>query len=257
MFILKKIITQFFMPLPFVLELLIIGVVLLWFTKRQAAAKILLTAATLLLLAMGFGILSDSALKKLENTYPPLDIEAAREAGIQWVVVLAGGHSSDASLPVTSQLAPETQVRLNEGIRIYRRLHGARLLVSGGRVFDPKTSAELMAKLARELGVNPGDIVLEDTSQDTDDEARLIEPMLGKQRFILVTSASHMPRSMALFTARGMQPIPAPVCHYIHEDEKTSPGDFFPMLLKIHNCEIVIHETLGLVSAEIKEAFQE
>lgn len=256
MFILKKVITQFFMPIPFVLGLLIMGIALLWFKKRQVAARIMLTVATLMLLAMGFGLFSDSALMKLENTYPPLDIETAQQAGIRWVVVLAGGHSSDPGLPVTSQLAPETQVRLNEGIRIYRSLRGAKLLLSGGRVFDPKSSAELMAELARELGVNPKDIVLEDESQDTEDEARLIKPMLGKQRFILVTSASHMPRSMALFTARAMQPIPAPVCHYIHADERITPWDFFPLLPRIHNCEIVIHETLGLLSAELKEALE-
>ncbi len=255
MFIVKKIVTQFFMPIPFVLQLLIIGTALLWFTRRQVAAKIVLTTATILLFGMGFGFLSDHALYKLENTYPPLDIEAAQQAGIRWVVVLAGGHSSDAGLPVTSQLMPETQVRLNEGIRIYRQLNGAKLLLSGGKVFDPKSSAELMAGLARELGVKPGDIVLEDTSKDTDDEARLIKPMLGDQRFILVTSASHMPRSMALFTARGMQPVPAPVCHYFHREDTITPGDFFPRLDKIRNCQIVIHETLGLLAAEIKEAF--
>ncbi|MCK9263422.1 MAG: hypothetical protein M0R18_06365 [Deltaproteobacteria bacterium] len=58
--------------------------------------------------------------------------------GVQWVVVLAGGHVSNESLPVTSQLLDETLVRLAEGIRIQQNLPGARLLVSGGCISSPR-----------------------------------------------------------------------------------------------------------------------
>ncbi len=252
-FILKKIISQMLMPLPVVLELLIAGLILLWFTKKQLAAKIVISLAALLLMISGFGILSDRLLARLEHMYPPVDIQAARQTGVKWVVVLGGSHVTDPDLPLTGVLTPETQARLNEGIRILRRIPHAKLLLSGGSAFDPRSDAEVMAGLAVDLGVDPGDIVLEDESLDTDDEARLIRPMVGKDRFVLVTSAYHMPRSMALFTARGMQPIPAPTCYYSHDRNGLSPGMFFPAADNLMNCEIAAHEILGLLAIQIRE----
>lgn len=251
MFVLKKIISALFMPVPIVLCLFMAGLILLWLNRRQAAARVMLTIGTILFLLAGYGILSDAALKRLEYQYPVLDLEAAREAGVKWVVVLAGAHDTDDSLPVTSQLAPETQARLIEGIRIHRNLPGTRLLVSGGKVFDSRTSAELMARLAKDLGVNLGDISLEDRSKDTHDEAVLLRPVLGKQPFVLVTSAYHMPRSMGLFRAQGMHPIPAPSCHYIHHTRKATPGSFFPGVRGIRNSELAFHEILGILTARI------
>ncbi len=255
MFIMKKVISGILMPVPFILELLIAGLILLWFTKRQVAAKLIITLATFLLLLAGFGIVSDTILYRLENMYPPLDIQAARQGNVSWVVVLAAGHTSDRSLPVTSQLAPDTQVRLNEGIRLHRKLPGSRLLVSGGKFVDPVPVAALMAELARDLGVEPRDIVLEDRSKDTEDEAEFIKPMVGKDRFILVTTASHMPRSMALFEEQGMHPMPAPVGHAVIDTGKTGPSSFFPGAARLRNSELMAHEVLGLLSIEIRQAF--
>lgn len=250
MFVLKKIISEFFMPVPIVLGLLIVGLILLRSKRRQAVGRVALAIGTIVLLLAGYGILSDAALKKLEYRYPVLNIEAAREAGVKWVVVLAGAHDSDERLPATSQLAPETQARLIEGIRIYRSLPGARLIVSGGKVFDSRTSAELMAGLAKELGVDSNDIVLEDRSKDTRSEAVFLKPVLGKQPFVLVTSAYHMPRSMGLFRALGMQPIPAPSCHNIHHARKITPHSFFPDAKGVRASELVLHEVLGILGAK-------
>lgn len=257
LFLLKKIVSQFFMPVPVIAGLLLAGLVLLRFTRRRRAAGALLAAATLAFLFMGYGVFSDSILAGLERRYPPLDIQAARDAGIQWVVVLAGGHVSSESLPVTSQLLDETLVRLVEGIRIQQGLPGARLLVSGGCISDPEASAALMAELARGLGVDPADIVVEGVSRDTYEEALLIRPMIGRQKFVLATSAYHMPRSMALFRAQGMQPVAAPVGHRIIGRDYLSVRSFFPHAARLRNAEIVIHEMLGILQAYLTGKFRQ
>jgi uncharacterized SAM-binding protein YcdF (DUF218 family) len=251
MFVLKKIVSGMFMPLPLVLELLVAGIVLLWFTRRQVLGKIVVTAAMFLLLFEGFGVFSDIVLDKLESMYRPVDIREVREARVKWVVVLAGGHTVDGRLPVTSQLAQETQVRLIEGIRIFRALPESMLLVSGGGVFSPVSSAELMARLAADLGVDPKRIVVENMSRDTGEEADLIRPMVREEPFVLVTSAYHMPRSMALFEARGMRPVAAPTCHYSLYPDSVSPREFFPEARKIRTAEIVVHEVLGLIALQL------
>ena len=254
MFLLKKIVSGMLMPVPLVLELLIAGVLLLWFTRRQILGKALVTAGMLLLLLEGFGVLSQFALSRLENMYSPVAIREARDAGVKWVVVLAGGSSENGALPVTSQLAPETQVRVNEGIRILRGLPGARLIVSGGRVFGAVPAAELMERLAVELGVSPKALVREDRSRDTGEQAVFIGPLVKNEPFVLVTSAYHMPRAMALFRARGMSPIAAPTGHYASSPGGPDLFDFFPRADQLSLSEIVAHELLGLLAFQLSEA---
>jgi len=228
------------MPMSILLVLFFFGIITLWSTKRQRAAKIFLTVSCLLLVFLSYGFLSYWPLEKLESLYPPLDVKMTRLNNINWVVVLAGDEQ-------------ETVVRLAEGIRIYRSLRGARLLVSGGKVYPaaPAPASEEMARMAVELGVNPADIVQENISRDTRDEAKIIKSMLGEKQFILVTSAYHMPRSMVLFMAQGMRPKPAPAGFLTKEGNYLSPVWFFPSSESIHNAELVVHEVLGILSARI------
>lgn len=228
------------MPMSILLVLFFFGIITLWSTKRQRAAKIILTLTCLLLVFLSYGFVSYWPLERLESLYPPLDVKMTRLNDITWVVVLAGEDQ-------------ETVVRLAEGIRIYRSLPGARLLVSGGKVYPtaPAPASEEMARMAGELGINPADIVQESISRDTKDEAKIIKSMLGVKQFILVTSAYHMPRSMALFRAQGMRPKPAPTGFLIKEANHLSPVRFFPSAESIHDAELVVHEVLGILSARI------
>jgi len=60
------------------------------------------------------------------------------------------------------------------------------------------------------LGVNWQDIYLDHLSKDSKDQAKEVKKIVGNHRFLLVTSAAHMPRVMALFAKQGLTPIPAP-----------------------------------------------
>ncbi len=109
------------------------------------------------------------------------------------------------------RLACTSLTRVMEGIRLWRGIPGSKLLLSGGRYSrDVMSSAEGMAILARDLGVPAEAMVLESQSRDTREEARLLRPILGTQPFALVTSASHMMRSLMDFRKEGLEPIPAP-----------------------------------------------
>jgi uncharacterized SAM-binding protein YcdF (DUF218 family) len=255
LFLLKKIISEILMPLPATFGILLAGVLLLWFTRRQVLAKTLVTVAAILFLLEGFGFFAYTALSRLEGMYHPVDIQEVGAARVRWVVVLAGGSSPDEGLPVTSQLSPETQARLVEGVRVLRHLPEARLVVSGGSVFGEAPSAGLMARLAIELGVDPNRIVLEAQSRDTGDEARLVRPIVGEEPFVLVTSAYHMPRSMALFKRLGMRPTAAPMGHYAIPSDLMSPQDFFPRAKDLCACEIVAHEIMGLLALQLTDAW--
>jgi len=72
------------------------------------------------------------------------------------------------------------------------------------------------------------------------------------EKFILVTTASHIPRSVALFKKLGMQPIPAPTDHSMKRRQGINPGVFFPNSGKIGNAERVFYEYLGLAWAKLR-----
>ena len=259
MFILKKIISAFIYPLPFSLLLSFLGLYFLWFTNKQRTGKIVMSVGLVILTLFSYSILANKLLRPLERQYDKFEIkissavpETEGGSAIKFIVVLGGGHTSDPELPMISQIGKGSLVRLIEGIRIYRKYPGAKLLVSGGNIFDPVSEAEIMARIAREIGVPERDIILESKSKDTRDEALFIKPVVGKEPFVLVTTASHMPRSMALFKKLGMNPIPSPIGHSVKDGQGLHYYSFFPSTGNIHKAELAIHEYLGLSWAKLR-----
>ena len=259
MFIIKKIISACINPLPLSLLLSFLGLYFLWFTNKQKTGKIVMSVGLVILTLFSYSIITNRLLRPLERKYDTFEIksssavpEAEDKSAMKFVVVLGGGHTSDPELPLISQIGKDSLVRLIEGIRIYRKYPGAKLLLSGGGAFDTVSEAEIMARVAREIGVPEGDIILESKSKDTRDEALFIKPIVGNEPFVLVTTASHIPRSMALFKKLGMNPIPSPVGHSVKDSQGLSLTFLFPGTGSIRNAELAIHEYLGLIWAKIR-----
>jgi len=82
----------------------------------------------------------------------------------------------------------------------------------------------------------------------------LFKKIVGPDPFLLVTSAAHMPRSMALFRKQGMNPIPAPTGHQVKERQRgeISPGSFFPGIGELEKAEMAVYEYLGLAWVKIR-----
>ena len=252
MFLFKKLVAPFLMPVPFCLALLVAGLLLLWLTGRQRAGKYLATAGALLLLLFGYGFVSSGLLSPLERRYQP--VADAREAAgrVRWVVVLGGGSTSDPGLPPSARLSEASLARLVEGIRLQRQLPGSRLLLSGGSVFGSAPDAETMRSLAVGLGVDPASLVLDPASPDTETQAEVVGAHVGSEEFFLVTSASHMRRSVALFKKAGANPLPAPTHFLAKESRGLGPGDFFPASGGLRLAETAAYEYLGLAWARLR-----
>jgi uncharacterized SAM-binding protein YcdF (DUF218 family) len=257
MFLLKKIVAPLFSPLSVVIGLMGIGLFLMWFTRKQKTGKILITLAAAILLFFSFHAISDRLLKPLEQRFPPLMIDSravtpADTSSVKWIVVLGGGHTYDQDLPVTSEISEESLVRLIESIRIYKRIPGSKIILSGGAVFDRYPEAGTMSRTAQILNVPSSDILQDNESRDTEEQALRIRSMVGKDRFILVTSAFHMPRSVALFNKLGLLPIPAPTNHMVFKKKNIRPDDFYPSSAALRKAERAVHEYLGLVWSKIR-----
>ncbi len=259
MFILKKIISGFLYPLPLSLLLSFLGLYMLWFTAKQRAGKILVSVGVIILTLFSCSVIANKLLRPLERKYESFEMRGSSsvsiiedEPAIKYVVVLGGGHTSDPELPLISQIGRSSLVRLIEGIRIYRKYPGAKLILSGGIVFDPVPEAEVLARVAMGIGIPENDIILETKSKDTKDQAKFIKPIVSNEPFVLVTEASHMPRSMALFKKLGMNPTPSPIGHYVHEGQGLSPHSFFPSTGDLYKSERAIYEYLGLAWSKLR-----
>jgi uncharacterized SAM-binding protein YcdF (DUF218 family) len=255
MFMVKKIAALFFYPVGLCLGILILGLFCLWCTRRQRLGKVLATLGTVLLFLCSTPLISLWLLVPLEQRSPALLHPETVSGGPkdstspQWIVVLGGGHRSDPRLPANSQISAAALGRVVEGMRLHKVIPGSKLLLSGGVVFDPVPEAEVMAQVAVLLGAKSQDIALDSVSRDTAEEAEVIAKMIGREKFFLVTSAAHMPRSMALFRKRGLQPIPAPTDFRASKTLSSGLARLFPGVGALGQTQTALHEYLGLVWA--------
>jgi uncharacterized SAM-binding protein YcdF (DUF218 family) len=258
MFIFKKIFSRLLFPIPLCLEVLLFGLLLLWFTRKQKAGRIVVSLAAVLLFLFSSRFFSGMLLTPLESRYPALAAapEARAPVGlrqVKFVVVLASGYFPEASRAVALQLDESSTARLVEGVRISKVLNGCKLVLSGGPGPDRVSSAaETMAQLAQGLGVSRQDMILETQSRDTDEEARLVAPIVGEQPFILVTEASHMPRAVALFRKHGIHPIPDPVDFRTRHSHAIAPEEVFPGAMGLIGSERAVYEYWGLAWAKLR-----
>lgn len=249
MFLLKKYVARLFFPLPLSLEFLLLGLALLWFTRRQRTGKILVTVGTLLLCLFGSGLVADFVLRPLESDYAPLLAPEKTLGGraelVKWILVLAAGYAPDEDVPVTSRFTGGSLTRLAEGIRIQRHLPGSKLLLS----LDPHGNAKDLQELAGILGVDARDMAIHPIALDTRSEATYFREVIGDAPFVLVTTASHMRRAVVLFHAQGMDPIPAPTGH--HAVNGPSYDYWIPSCNSLGKAEIVFYEHLGSVWSKL------
>ena len=248
MFIMKKIVSRLLFPLPLSLELLLVGILLLWFTRRQRAGKALVTCAGLLLLALSNVWVSGALLRPLEHRYPPCAANLGRPDGsaVRFIVVLGGWADSDPDVPITSHVAPDLMVRLIEGVRLHREIPASKLILSGNN-----DSADGMTEVAEALGVNENDILKLSQPKDTEEESQQVALIVRRQPFILVTSASHEPRAMGLFQKRGLQPIAAPT-DYFTARHPWEPDTFFPDGYNLYKSQVAFYEYLGLAWEKLR-----
>jgi uncharacterized SAM-binding protein YcdF (DUF218 family) len=231
------------------MELLLLGLCLLWFTRRQRTGKIVVTLGFLWLVAVSNTFVAERLASALESRYPAYVVSASApsaNAGPSYIAVLGGWANDDPNLPISSHISPGLLARLVEGIRLHREIPGSKLVLSGY-----SGSAENMAALARALGVDTQDILTTPEPRDTEEEAHRISALAGPAPLVLVTSAAHMPRAMALFHKVGAHPHPAPTDYMVFEHKRT-PDEYFPGAEHLGITETAFYEYLGLAWAKLR-----
>ncbi len=208
-FMLKKFVTFFVEPYGIVFLFFMI-----WFIalniKKKKLAKISLSLAFGFLFLFSYPPFANFLISNLENQYPKYDYKNH----VKYIHVLGFGHNSDVSQPISSKIGSAGMKRVLEGIIIHKQTKDSKLIFTGYKADMDMSSAKMNAILAIALDVNEENIILGEEARDTQEEANFTKELLGKESFILVTSACHMPRAMILFESLGLNPVAAPTAFY-------------------------------------------
>lgn len=243
-FLLKKFVGFFVEPLGIVMALLTIGIFYLY-KQRINRSKIFLLSGLSLLFLFSYPPFANFLVSNLENQYSKYDYKQA----VSYIHVLGNGHTVDATQPISSQLSDGGAKRVVEGVIIYKHTPNSKLIFTGYSGDTNETNAKMNAKLAEALGVKPEDMIINGNPVDTKEEAEFAKVIVQNSPFVVVTSASHMPRAMILFKSLGMQPQAAPTNFYKEEFtgylRKPTSGYFYISTL-------ALHEYFGILWAKIK-----
>lgn len=168
---------------------------------------------------------------------------------VHWVVVFSGGQMVNVNVQApANQLLNEVSIkRLVEGVRLYRYLPNAKLILSGGSAFgDPTSEASRLATVVSWFGISADDVLVENQSVNTADEAVAIKRWVKQEPFYLVTSAMHLPRAMALCRKQGLNPIAAP-SDFPYAQHTGWLRDMIPDAKNIVHVNTAWHEVLGWI----------
>jgi uncharacterized SAM-binding protein YcdF (DUF218 family) len=240
---LKAVADAWLLPLP--VALLLIGLGLLLSVSRQRrAARVVIALGIIVAVAATLGPVASLLLLPLETRYPALLDASALKPAPQYVAVLGSGYYPRAGVPVTAALDATGLVRLAEGIRLLRELPGAELIVSGGPQRREPPIARGYAQAATALGVPANSLILLETPRDTAAEIRALRARVGGAGVVLVTSAAHMPRAMALAQREGLRATAAPTGNLI----QSGSWSLLPSGRSLRNSEVALHEYEGLAA---------
>jgi uncharacterized SAM-binding protein YcdF (DUF218 family) len=147
----------------------------------------------------------------------------------------------------------EASNRLTDALDLYKKGLVRKLLISGGdgKLMGGKTLEALkVAPFLLSMGVREADILLESNSRNTHENALFSKQLIDSQnikatKILLITSASHMPRSMACFRKVGLQVTPFPA-HFVGEKPNWGLGYWLkPNSRAFINWESIIKEWIG------------
>ena len=212
-FVLSKTIGFALLPTNFLIGLGFIGAVLL-LTRWAWLGRKLVMVATVLLVICGLSPLGYMLLYPLESRFPSWDPARGAPDGI---IVLGGSVDTDLSAAHRTPVVAYAADRMLAPADLARRYPNARIVFTGGTsnlVATEAREADYSAPILENLGIPKERIILERDSRNTWENAiftkQMVAPKPG-ERWLLVTSAFHMPRSMGIFRKAGFDVEAYPV----------------------------------------------
>lgn len=248
-FIISKILDFLVEPLVWIIVLLFFSL----FSKRPKRKRNLLLTALVLLLVFSNSFLLDEAMRVWEIPATKIsEIPETYDAGI----VLSGMVMFDNSFDRVQ--FNRRNDRLMQAIILYKTKKIKKIFFSGGSgslVYTYMKESEIVKKFLIELGIPAEDILIENKSNNTRENAVFTKEVLVKEipngKFLLFTSAFHMRRAVACFKKVGMDVTP------FSTDRYSGPRKYYPDHLlapgagTLFNWNSLLHEVIGYVIYKI------
>jgi uncharacterized SAM-binding protein YcdF (DUF218 family) len=248
-FFLSKTVGHLLLPTNFLITLGLLGAVLLATRYARAGRRLMLLSIVLLAIA-GFSPLGNWLLYPLEQRFPPCDVTNGTPDGI---IVLGGSIDADLSVAHHGAVVRSAADRILAGAALARRYPDARVIFSGGSakmISNDAREADYAAALFESLGIDKARLLMERRSRNTQENAefsKVLAAPKGGERWLLVTSAYHMPRAIGLFRKAGFSVEACPVDWLVG-----GPADLFAFSTfavdGLKRTDIGLREGLGLLA---------
>lgn len=249
MFGLSKILGFFALPSNLLFAIALLGI-LLMATRLRRFGQGLTIGAVLGLVVFGFSPAGNLLIYPLEQRFPQWKAGGPTPDGI---VVLGGAVSPDVSHDRGQPALNEAAERMTAVAKLARDYPKARIAFTGGsgRLFAGASEAHFVADLFESFGIARDRLILEDRARNTQENAvftrMLVQPKPG-ERWLLVTSAHHMPRSVGLFRKAGF-PVEAYPVDFRTRGPQDLTGPFGSMAAGLARTDAAMHEWAGLLTA--------
>jgi uncharacterized SAM-binding protein YcdF (DUF218 family) len=247
-FFLSKTVAYLLLPSNLFIALGLVGLALCFTRWRRAGARIGL-GSTFILLTFAFLPVGNVLLNALENRFPAWDAAHGVPDGI---IVLGGSIDPDASLDRGRPVVSSAPGRLIAIALLARQFPSSRIIYSGGNgslIPGKPAEAEFIYPLLDAFGVSRARVVLESRSRNTEENAvftkAIANPKPG-ERWLLVTSAWHMPRAVGCFRRIGFPVEAYPTDWQTLRDVRLVPS--FEPAKSLVNTDTAAHEWLGLLA---------
>jgi uncharacterized SAM-binding protein YcdF (DUF218 family) len=233
-FLISKTIGVMFIPSNFLIIIGSVGLILICSRCRSLGRKLLVVCVAGFVFC-GFSPIGDLLLHPIETRFPAWNPDNGAPDGI---VVLGGGID-----------------RIIAAAKLTRRYPEARIVYSGGnssliRSDDDLTEADVAEPIFADLGLARDRLLLDRQSRNTQENAELSKAIAAPksgERWLLVTSAYHMPRSIGIFRKVGFAVEPYPV-----NSKPLEWPDFlvfnFSFLDRVARTDIAAREWIGLLA---------
>jgi uncharacterized SAM-binding protein YcdF (DUF218 family) len=235
-------------PSQIILALTIMGALLLAAGRERAGRRLAIIGGVALLV---FGLLPTAhyLVYPLESRFAQPELPEH----VTGIVLLSGAERADASATFGEPQLNSAAGRYTTTLRLAQTYPEARLVFTGGPAVDPKTGKLGQTGVARQIllkiGMDPARLTFEEGSTDTCDNASntkaLVQPKAG-EHWVVVTSAMHMPRTIACFRAAGWEVIPQPADRHVVLGGWWGTGSF-QIADNLGYLDMALHEWVGLV----------
>lgn len=250
-FLASKLLGLLTQPLTWIAALLVASLLV---SRRTALSRPLVIAALALLLLMGWLPLPDRLLRHLESQYAEMH-PAADLRGFAGMVVLGGSTEPGHIAQVHPQpLLNDAAERMTAPLAMLRQNPHLRMVYTGGNgglLGGGPSEADRARVFFDSQGVAADRVTYEGLSRTTHENAVLSAQLPGvdtQQRWLLVTSAWHMPRAMDTFTAAGWNVTAYPVDF---RTGLTTPWTAYSIKEGARQWQLALHELMGIAAYRI------